>query len=42
MTRYYNWMNSETIFMNAATGKQVLKKISTFLVFSILSAIPLV
>ena len=32
MNGYYNWMETETFFVDAATDKQVLKKMSTSLV----------
>ena len=30
MTGYYNWMNTETIFMNAATDKRHFTKNKVF------------
>ena len=37
MDSSYNWKNIATAFMNAAKDKEVLQKVSTSLVFSILS-----
>ena len=36
---YYNWISTETIFMNAATVKRIVQQMCISLVFPILSAI---
>ena len=36
---YYNWISTETIFMNAATVKRIMQQMCIPLVFPILSAI---